>query len=59
MKSKLWQETLEFKGLRLYKTKSEYKRCDFGTTHEEGDISLEGQVVPRNDVFRYLGPMLK
>ena len=35
-------------------------RCDFGTTtREEEDISLEDQVVPRNDTFRYLGSMLQ
>jgi hypothetical protein len=35
-------------------------RCDFGNaTHEEGDMSLEGQVVPRKDTFRYLGSMLQ
>jgi hypothetical protein len=28
------------------------------TTHEEGDVSLEGQVVLRKDTFRYLGSML-
>jgi hypothetical protein len=35
-------------------------RCDYGnTTHEEGDVSLEGQVVPNKDTFRYLGSMLQ
>ena len=35
-------------------------RCDFGTTTwEEKDISLEGQIVPRKDTFRYLGSMLQ
>jgi hypothetical protein len=35
-------------------------RCDFGTTaQEEGDVSLEGRVVPRKDTFRYLGSMLQ
>ena len=35
-------------------------RCDFGTTtREEEDVSLEGQVVPRMDTFRYLGSMLQ
>ena len=35
-------------------------RCDFGNaTHEEGDVSLEGQVVPTKDTFRYLGLMLQ
>ena len=41
-------------------TKTEYMRCDFGTTtREEKDISLEDQVVPRKDTFRYLGSMLQ
>ena len=35
-------------------------RCDFGTTtQEEEDISLESQVVPRKDTFRYLGSVLQ
>jgi hypothetical protein len=56
----LWQETLESKGFRLSRTKTEYMRCDFGTTtHEEGNVNLEGQVVPRKDTFRYLGSMLR
>ena len=42
------------------RTKTEYMRCDFGTTtREEEDVSLEGQVVPRKDTFRYLGSMLQ
>jgi hypothetical protein len=54
-KLELWRQTLESKGFRVSRTKTEYMRCDFGnTTHEEGDVSLEGQVVPRKDTFRYL-----
>jgi hypothetical protein len=34
-------------------------RCDFGTTiSEDGDVSLGGQVVPK-DTFHYLGSMLQ
>ena len=40
-KLELWRQTLESKGFRLSRTKTEYMRCDFGTTHEEGDCSLE------------------
>ena len=48
----LWQETLESKGFRLSRTKTENTRCDFDTTtQEEENISLEGQVVPRKDIF--------
>ena len=59
-KLELWRETLESKDFRLSRTKTEYMRCDFGTTiREEEDISLEGQVVPRKDTFQYLGSMLQ
>ena len=45
-KLELRRETLESKDFRLSRTKTEYMRCDFGTTTwEEEDISLEGQVV--------------
>jgi hypothetical protein len=52
-------QTLESNGFRISKTKTEYMRCDFGTTiSEDGDVSLRGQVVPK-DTFRYLGSMLQ
>ena len=58
-KLELWRETLESKGFRLSRTKTKYMRYDFGTTtRKEEDISLEGQVVPWKDTFRYLGSML-
>ena len=60
LKLELWRQTLESKGFRVSRTKTEYMRCDFGNaTHEEGDVSFEGQVVPRKDIFRYLGSMLQ
>ena len=59
-KLELWRETLESKGFRVSRAKTEYMRCDFGNaTHEEGEVSLEGQVVPKKDTFRYLGSMLQ
>ena len=59
-KLELWRQTLESKGFRLSRTKTEYMRCDFGgVVQEEGDVSLEGQVVPKKDTFRYLGSMLQ
>ena len=42
-KLELWRQTIESKGFRLSRTKTEYMRCDFGgATQEEGDVSLEG-----------------
>jgi hypothetical protein len=51
---------LEAKGFRLSSSKTEYMKCDFcATTQEEGDLRLDGQVVPKKDTFRYLGSMLQ
>jgi hypothetical protein len=59
-KLELWRQTLKSKGFRISRTKTEYMRCDFGTTiSEDGDVSLGGQVVPKEDTFRYLGSMLQ
>ena len=30
-----------------------------GVVQEEGDVSLEGQVVAKKETFRYLGSMLQ
>jgi len=55
----LWRQTLKSEGFRLSRTKTEYLRCGFSTTRhkeeEEEEDSLDGQVVPQNDIFRYLG----
>jgi hypothetical protein len=35
-------------------------RCQFsGENLDDGDVSLDGRVVPINDTFRYLGSMLQ
>ena len=52
----IWRQTLESKGFRLSKTKTEYMMCGFSTTRrEEEEVSLDGHVVPQKDIFRYLG----
>jgi len=59
-KLELWRQTLESKGFRLSRTKTEYMRCEFsGVRSDDGDVTLAGQVVPRNDTFRYLWSMLQ
>jgi hypothetical protein len=56
----LWRRTLEAKCFRLSRSKTEYMKCDFSaTTQKEGDVRLDGQVVPKKDTFRYLGSMLQ
>jgi hypothetical protein len=35
-------------------------KCDFSaTTQVNGDVRLDGQVVPKKDTFRYLGSMIQ
>jgi hypothetical protein len=59
-KLELWRRTLEAKDFRLSRSIIEYIKCDFNaTTQEEGDVRLEDQVVPKKDIFRYLGSMLQ
>jgi hypothetical protein len=59
LKLELWRQTLEAKGFRLTRSKTEYMKCDFSATTQEGDVRLDGQVVPKKDTFRYLGSMLQ
>ena len=34
--------------------------CGFSVArHEDGDVSLDGQVVTKKDTFRYLGSMVQ
>jgi Reverse transcriptase (RNA-dependent DNA polymerase) len=59
-KLELWRQTLESKGFRLSRTKIEYMRFQFSEENsDDGDVSLDGRVVPMNDTFRYLGSMLQ
>ncbi|KAG2651069.1 hypothetical protein PVAP13_1NG174019 [Panicum virgatum] len=46
-KLELWRRTLESKGFRFSRTKT------------EGDVSLDGQMVVQKNTFRYLGSVLQ
>jgi hypothetical protein len=60
-KLELWRQILEAKGFMLSRSKTKYMKCDFSATtqEEEGDVRLDGQVIPKKDIFRYLGSMLQ
>jgi hypothetical protein len=58
-KLKLWRQTLKSKGFRVSRIKTEYMRCDLGNATHEGEVSLEGQVLPKKDTLSYLGSMLQ
>jgi hypothetical protein len=51
---------LGIKSFRLSKTKTEYMMCQFsGDNSDDGNISLDGQIVSKNDTFRYMRSMLQ
>jgi hypothetical protein len=50
---------LEAKGFRLSRSKTEYMKYNFSATTQEGDVRLNGHVVPKKDTFRYLGSMIQ
>jgi hypothetical protein len=59
-KLELWRQTLESKGFRLSRSKTEYMKCDFSDARsEDEDVILDGQTVPKKDTFRYLGSILQ
>ena len=53
-------DTLEAKGFRLSRSKTEYLHCHFSA--EEGgvanEIAIEGTVIPRVERFKYLGSII-
>ena len=50
-KLELWRQTLESKGFRLSRTKTEYMWCDFSGVRCEDEGRLGGKVVPNRDTF--------
>jgi hypothetical protein len=41
-KLEMWRRTLEAKGFRLSRYKTEYMKCNFSATTQEGDVRLDG-----------------
>jgi len=55
-----WRYSLESRGFRLSKTKTEYLRCGFsGVEGDGGEVTMGGVVVPRVEKFKYLGSTIK
>jgi len=59
-KLECWRNTLETKGFKLSRSKTEYMKCCFSTVStSEEEIMLDEQVVRGKDMFRYLGSILQ
>ena len=55
-----WRHSLESKGFRLSRSKTEYLRCGFsGVEREDGEVTMGGVVVPRVERFKYLGTIIE
>ncbi|KAM3216003.1 hypothetical protein P3L10_025443 [Capsicum annuum] len=60
-KLEVWRQTLESKGFRLSKNKTEYLECKFNDVRLENEVvvKLESQVVCKRDSFKYLGSVIQ
>jgi len=54
------RHTLEVRGFRLSRGKTEYLHCCFSGRIEEGvQITLDGRVIPKVAKFKYLGSIIQ
>ncbi|XP_015158730.1 uncharacterized protein [Solanum tuberosum] len=57
----VWRQTLESKGFRLSRTKTEYLGCKFSDALDEADVDvrLATQIIPKKESFKYLGSVIQ
>nr|XP_016443519.1 PREDICTED: uncharacterized protein LOC107768872 [Nicotiana tabacum] len=57
----VWRKTLESKGFKLSRTKTEYLECKFsdGTHDADVEVKLDAQVIPKRASFKYLGSIIQ
>lgn len=59
-KLEVWRDTLESKGFRISRSKTEYVDCKFGDSRsDEGVITLDEKEITPSDYFRYLGSIIQ
>ena len=60
-KLEVWRQTLESKGFRLSRSKTEYLECKFNNVRLENEVvvKFESQVVCKRDSFKYLGSVIQ
>ena len=56
-----WRDTLEAKGFKLSRCKTEYLHCRFSAGEGDGanGVDIGGTVIPRVERFRYLGSIIQ
>ncbi|KAF3653221.1 putative pre-mRNA-processing factor 6-like [Capsicum annuum] len=60
-KLEVWRQTLESKGFRLSRSKTEYLECKFNDVRQEDEVvvRLDSQTVCKRDSFKYFGSMIQ
>ncbi|KAF3673281.1 Coiled-coil domain-containing protein SCD2 [Capsicum annuum] len=60
-KLEVWRQTLESKGFRVSRSKTEYVECKFYDVRRENEVvvKLESQEVCKRDSFKYLGSVIQ
>ena len=52
--------TLESRGFRVSRSKTEYLHCCFsGRVEAGGEVTLNGRPIPKVDKFKYLGSIIQ
>ncbi|WMV16255.1 hypothetical protein MTR67_009640 [Solanum verrucosum] len=57
----VWRQTLESKGFRLSRTKTEYLGCKFSDALDEadGEVRLDTQIILKKESSKYLGAVIQ
>ncbi|KAH0435157.1 hypothetical protein IEQ34_026682 [Dendrobium chrysotoxum] len=59
-KLEVWRSTLESKGFRLSRSKTEYMECNFSSNRpSKGIVTLGDRVINKSTRFRYLGSIVQ
>ena len=57
----VWRQTLESKGFKISRSKTEYLECKFSAEPSEvgRDVMIGSQVIAKRDSVKYLGPVIQ
>jgi len=54
-----WRHTLESRGFRVSRSKTEYLHCCFsGREDGRGEVTIAGMAIPKVEKFKYLGSII-
>ena len=58
-KLECWRHTLESRGFRVSRSKTEYIDCCFGGREDgRGEVTIEGMTIPKVKMSKYLGSII-